>query len=186
MPEIQGRHSKKRLNELKAAWTFRAVNAFYGVQFFKHKDNLAFNTFVTAFDFYHAGHFSMKSKSALHSEKGGFVMSKINEFLKKEAMRPVLVFISMIRWLLKQIVLYVLRLVLWSIFFMLPSLMLVFFGFHYFTGKVRNEIQNSASSTKIVRYVPIPSGEAQSGFSMIRTLSQDLRFWILEFERFRR
>ncbi len=185
MPEIQGRHSKKRLNELKWAWTFRTVNAFCGVQFFKHKDFLTFNTFVPAFDFYHVGHFSMKGKITLHSEKGGFVMGKINEFLKKETARPVMVFVGMIRWLLKQIALYVLRLVLWSIFFMMPSLMLISFGFHYFTGKVRNEIQSSAS-TRIVRSTPLPYRQAESGFSMIRTLSQDLRFWILEFERFRR
>lgn len=111
-------------------------------------------------------------------------MQEVRVFLKEEMKKPLRAFWSMLRWLGKQIALYVLRLVLWSLFFVLPSLALIAFGFHWLTGKVRNEIQNVNLSNNAV-IASTPTVQTHSDASALRSLSQDLRFWIHEFERFR-
>ncbi len=112
-------------------------------------------------------------------------MQEARSFLANEIKKPVRALYSMLRWLAKQIALYMLRFVLWSLFFVLPGFVFAFLAFHWFTGKVRNEIQHVNTRTSSVRYAPVQSSQVPSGFSTIRTLSEDLRFWVRELERFR-
>ena len=113
-------------------------------------------------------------------------MGKVGDFLAGEVRKPVCAFGNMLRWIVKQTALCTLRLVLWSLFFMGPSLLLGFFTFHWFTGKVRNEIQNASPPPVRAVRSSFPPQQSPSGFSIIHSLSQDLRFWALEFEHLRR
>ena len=111
-------------------------------------------------------------------------MRNIRDFLVQEIKKPIEALYGVMRWLVKQTALYVLRFVLWGIFFLMPSFLFAVFGFHWVTGKVRSGIQSTTSQARAASYSS-PQPQTSPNFSVIRALSQDLRFWIREFERFR-
>ena len=113
-------------------------------------------------------------------------MSEAKQFLTEEIRKPIYAFGNMTRWILKQSVLYVLRLILWSIFFMLPSLFLPLLFFHWFTAKMQEEIRPQNRRQAVISQAPVPPQRSFADLSVLHALSQDLRFWRNEILRFKR
>lgn len=113
-------------------------------------------------------------------------MSQVKDFLLAEARKPIVAFGKTARWLLKEVALYALRLILWGLFFVLPSFFFVFLGFHWVTSKVRQEIGKATSQPGWVSQAPIQTETPLARLSALRTLSRDLKFWVREFERLKK
>lgn len=113
-------------------------------------------------------------------------MSQAKDFLLAEIRRPMVAFGNMARWIVKEVALYALRLILWILFFVLPSFFFTFLGFHWVTNKVREEIAKATSPPGLVSQAPFQSETPLADLSALRTLSRDLKFWLREFERARK
>jgi len=111
----------------------------------------------------------------------------IKDFFARETRTPIYAFWNTMRWILKQMALFVLRVILWGFFFMLPSFSVVLFVFHWFTAKMQEEIpkQNRRPAAFVSQERARPQ-RSMFDLSMFHTLSQDFRYWRNEILRFKK
>ena len=111
-------------------------------------------------------------------------MSNVRQFLKDEIKKPVIALQRAVRFTVKFLLILIARSILWCFLFYLPILSLLLFCFHLATEKVRKEDERGMVQYRRTSSSPYPN--PTPNFFVLRSLGQDLRFWISEFQHLKK
>jgi len=105
------------------------------------------------------------------------------EFLANEARKPVKALGLSLTALIEFLALFLLRLVLWIFFFLLPLVILFSLVFHVMSDQAKKFLPKSAGFPNPPPLNPLQAASAST--HPLKAVTEDLRFWLRELERLR-